>query len=101
MKMQKIICISLAAISMSSVTLLAQAELTAHNLTLDNRTSQDSTAIINDGKCSSESLPGGVGVTKAHTKNTIDAGIVFLACAAAPTNCKAYVFMNNTCSGNK
>lgn len=68
------------------------------NLTIINNTSQDSTSIINNGACSN-TLPGGIGITRAHSVNVIPDIIITSACFFTPHNCKADIYMTNNCSG--
>ena len=92
MSIKKIICNSLLAVSMSSVSVLAFAALT-----IVNNTNKDSTSIINDGICSN-TLPGGVGVTKAKSTNIINDTIIGIACWGHASDCKADVFMTTNCN---
>lgn len=91
MKMRKIAGMSLVALSLSGMSVLAHAELV-----IKNNTKQDSTAKIN-GSCSS-SLPGGI--TKAGTTNKVSDIIIGIACLGHSSDCKAEVFMNATCTGS-
>lgn len=93
MRIQKIICTSLLAISMSSMSVLAFAELT-----IKNNTKKDSTSIIN-GKCST-ALPDGKGVTKAGETRTIDNITIGIACWGHLNDCTADVYMTPNCDSN-
>lgn len=72
----------------------------AGSLTVVNNTDHDSTTITNDFNCS-DHLPGGKGVTKAHSTNTIPENTVNIACIKNKENCKADVYMTDNCSGTK
>ncbi|EKD71941.1 MAG: hypothetical protein ACD_46C00053G0001 [uncultured bacterium] len=71
---------------------------TTNDLVVVNNTDEDSTAVINNGACSSK-LPNGVGVSHRRTTNHIPGNIVDIACLANRTRCTADVYMTNNCSG--
>jgi hypothetical protein len=84
-----------------SILVIAGCSLgvSAHaSLTINNQTKLDSTAIIEGGMCSKD-LPGGGGITKAGTSNTISDFIIGLACWNNPKECHAEVYMNDSCTG--
>jgi len=95
MRIQKVVSTTLLAVGLSSVSAFAFA-----GLVLVNNTNLDSTSIINGGICSS-SLPGGVGVTKAHSTNEISDTIIRIACLGHASDCTADVYMSGNCSGPK
>lgn len=68
------------------------------NLVIVNQTNADSTARINGGLCSND-IPGGGGITYAHSTNTISASVIGGACFFTPHNCRADVYMTDDCSG--
>jgi len=84
----------LAAISAGCLPLAAQASA----LTVVNNTDHDSTTVTNGFMCSSK-LPGGNGITRAHTTNVISENTINIACLRNKENCKADVYMSNNCSG--
>lgn len=69
----------------------------ASGLTIDNQTDFDSTSVLNNGACST--ILGAEGVTNAHTKKTVSASKIRLACLGNWSNCKAVVYMSNNCTG--
>lgn len=89
---------TLATAAIASAPLMAQAG----SLTVVNNTDHDSTTITNSHKpnpmCSAN-LPGGKGITRAHTTNVIPENTVNIACIKDKQNCKADVYMTNNCSG--
>lgn len=94
MAIKKIMGMQLLALSLCSVSVLAQAG----GLTIVNNTDMDSTSIINDGMCSN-TLSGGV--SKAHSTNIVSSTVIGLACFGHSSDCKADVYMTNNCSGDK
>lgn len=96
MSFKKGIIAGLLAVSFSGLPLLAQAD----NLHLVNNTDFDTTSRINNEKCST-SIPGGSGVTKAHSTNDVKEMFVVIACKSNRENCVADVFLNGSCSGTK
>jgi len=98
MRIQKIVTTTLLAAGLCSASTFAFA-----GLVLVNNTNLDSTSYIHGtiNICSS-ALPGGVGVTKAHSTNDkITDATVRLACGRHTTDCAADVYMTTNCSGNK
>jgi len=69
------------------------------DLTIVNNTDYDSTCIVNDGACST--ILGDIGITHAHSTNSLDYVLLRIACGLHPDNCHADVYMSNDCSGPK
>src|SRR3990167_5526407 len=82
------------AIVICSIPLCVQAG----NLTVVNNTNFDSTTITNNFSCS-DHLPGGKGITKAHSTNVIPENTVNVACIRNKDNCKADVYLTANCTG--
>lgn len=93
MSVKKTIITSLLAMSVSSVSIFAQAA----NLTIINNTGQDSTSYINNSPLCSSYIPNGT--TKAHSTNVIPESTISAACMVDTVNCKADVYMTNNCTG--
>jgi|GEM_PF-2064715 hypothetical protein len=91
---KKTLFLGLLTISLNSVG-VAHAALSSLDVT--NNTSQYSTVIINNGMCSSNSALGKAGVTDPKSHNPIPGFILWIACHAAPSNCKADVYMSKNC----
>lgn len=85
----------LSAIMLGFTASLAYASA----LTIVNNTDHDSTTVTNDRICSA-TLPGGGGVTKAHSTNVVSEGKIKIACFHNKENCKAAVYMTNNCTGS-
>ena len=99
MIVKKAISTSLIALSLSSITMLAQAgDL---DLIIGNFTDKDSTCVINDSACST--ILGADGITKAgdHAHHINENVIKYAACLGNWENCKADVYMTNNCTGPK
>jgi len=96
MFLKKGMVLGILAVGLSSLSLACHAA----DLKLVNNTDFDSTSKINNDKCST-SIPGGSGVTKAHSTNTVKELYVILACRNDRGNCIADVFLNASCAGTK
>lgn len=95
LNLNKILIITLS-VFIGSMPIFAHAG----SLTVVNNTNRDSTTVTNDFQCS-DHLPGGKGVTKAHSTNVIPENTVNIACIKNKENCKADVYMSDNCSGTK
>jgi hypothetical protein len=82
-----------------STSLLALPITARADLTIVNNTDQDSTSIVNGGACST--ILGEIGITRAHSSNTLDYIIMRIACGMHPNDCVADVYMTDNCSGPK
>jgi len=77
----------------------------AGGFTIINYTAHYSTAVMNHGACSSKKLPGGKGITSPRhtdgtpTENTIEDGLVNIACFGHEKDCFAQLYMENNCNG--
>lgn len=94
MRVKQIIVTSLLALGMS-LPLCASAD----NLFLYNFTKSDSTAIINNGFCSSD-----IGIIIKHDlkiPTEVDEGIVWAACQRHEDDCEGAVYNTSNCSGPK
>ncbi len=90
---KKILFQSMMVFGISATMSLAYADLIIHN-----RTSTDSTSVMNDGMCSSSILGPG-GITPAGQDNDVSDWELEAACAGNQSNCKADVYMSDDCSG--
>lgn len=91
MFLQKKISTYFFTLSLCSLPLYAHAAIS-----IINNTGQNSTAVIN-GTCSSMSILGESGITKAHSSNTISDTVLWWACHSTPSNCIADVYMSTDC----
>lgn len=109
MKLLKIMSTSFLALGISSAAIITQANPNAHSLTITNYTYQDSTVLINPqfpkAKCSS--YLGELGITRARVRgkdpvpHSVDGIIVGGACSRDTKNCRADIYMNDHCGGEK
>lgn len=67
------------------------------DLTIMNNTNHSSTALVNNGPCSS--TLGKIGITKAHSPNVVPWKILDFICSANKQECKASVYVSENCSG--
>jgi hypothetical protein len=88
---KRILFTGLMAMSMSSVT-------HAFSLELQNNTNLPSTSKIN-GTCSSM-IPGGSGITKPHSHNSISGFLVKSVCGFTAKTCKAEVYATENCDAS-
>src|SRR3990167_1148962 len=65
-------------------------------LNITNNTDKPSTAVINNGPCST--MLGEHGTTQPHTTNSVPDGIIKLACLIHTSDCKANLYMSDNCS---
>ena len=65
---------------------------------IDNQTNEPSTMRMY-GRCTSDLLRGGVGVTPAHTRKPFSEPKIRIACVGHHDDCAADVFMSDNCSG--
>lgn len=84
---------TLLAVGLSCLASFANA-----GLTITNNTDFPSTAIINNGACST--ILGKEGTTQPHSTNTVGDTTIKLACIAKPSNCSAVLYMTKDCKGD-
>jgi len=91
MSIKKIASTGLLSLSLTGIPFLAHAELR-----INNHSNSDSTAVINNGTCSSSAL-GAAGITEAHSTNTVSDFIIWYTCRSSPHDCRADVYMTRDC----
>lgn len=87
----------LAAIAATTVVAILPFSAQAAGLTVVNNTDYDSTSVINHGPCST--ILGEIGITRAHSTNTVPESKVKFACLLNKHNCQADVYMTPNCKG--
>src|SRR3989338_7449629 len=67
-------------------------------LNITNNTDKPSTAVINNGPCST--FLGEHGTTQPHTTNHVPDLVIKFACLKHVSDCVANLYMSNNCSGS-